>query len=158
MYHSFYIQENTFLSRNRIIHLYISTQNPTTHRHNQGISIKDQKRFSSISCHETEFSKAKITYETVLRNSGYQATLKFEKPSQNTRRNRNRKVICFKPPFCLNVTTNIGKELFKFIRKHFPRNHSFRKICDLNSIRISYSSVKDCSTIIIQGHLDTRSV
>ena len=33
------------------------------------------------------YNKAKITYETALKNSGYQTTLKFQKPSQNTRRN-----------------------------------------------------------------------
>ena len=68
-----------------------------------------KKRISSLSCDETEFNKAKITYKTALKISGYHATLKFEKPSQNTRRNRNRKVICFSPPFSLNVKTNIGK-------------------------------------------------
>ena len=67
------------------------------------------KRISSLSCDETEFNKAKIKYKTALKISGYQATLKFKKPSQNTRRNRNRKVICFSPPFSLNVKTNIGK-------------------------------------------------
>ena len=39
------------------------------------------KRISNLSYDETEFNKAKITYETVLKNSGYQTTLKFEKPS-----------------------------------------------------------------------------
>ena len=43
------------------------------------------KRISSLSCDKTELNKAKITYETALKNSGYQATLKFDKPSKNTR-------------------------------------------------------------------------
>ena len=55
------------------------------------------KCISRLSCDKTEFNKAKITYETALKNSGYQATLKFEKTSQNTRRNRNRKMIWFNP-------------------------------------------------------------
>ena len=108
------------------------------------------KRISSLSCDETEFSKAKITYETALKNSGYQATLKFEKTSQNTRRNRNRKVIWFNPPFSLNVKTNIGKEFFKLICKNFPRNHSFRKIFNLNTIKISYSSMTNMKSLIKQ--------
>ena len=95
------------------------------------------KCISSLSCDETEFSKAKITYEMALKNSEYQATLKFEKPSQNASQNRNRKVIWFNPPFSLNVKTNIGKELFKPIHKYFLRNHSFRKIFNLNTIKIS---------------------
>ena len=45
------------------------------------------KRISSLSCDRIEFNTAKITYKTALRNSGYKATLKFEKTFQNTRRN-----------------------------------------------------------------------
>ena len=47
----------------------------------------------------------------------------------------------FNPPFSLNVKINIGEEIFKLIRKHFPRNHSLRKIFNLNTIEISYSSM-----------------
>ena len=108
------------------------------------------KCISSLSCDETEFSKAKITYKTALQNSEYQATLKFEKPSQNASQNRNRKVIWFNPPFSLNVKTNIGKEFFKLICKNFPRNHSFRKIFNLNTIKISYSSMKNMKSLIKQ--------
>ena len=93
------------------------------------------KSISDLSYDENEFNQAKITYETALKNSGYQTTLKFEKPSQNTRRNRNRKVIWFNTPFSLNVKTKVGKELFKLIRKHFFRNHSFGKIFNLNTIK-----------------------
>ena len=106
------------------------------------------KRISSLSCDEIEFNKAKITYETALKNSGYKATLKFEKTFQSTRRNRNRKVIWFNPPFSLYVKTNIGKEFFKLIRKHFPRNHSFSKMFNLNTIKISYSSMKNMKNLI----------
>ena len=49
------------------------------------------KCISSLSCDKTEFKKAKITYETTLKNSEYQVTLKFEKKSLSTRQNRNRK-------------------------------------------------------------------
>ena len=109
------------------------------------------KRISSLSCDEIEFNKAKITYETALKNSGYKATLEFKNTFQNTRRNRNRKVIWFNPPFSLNVKTNIGKEFFKLIRKHFPRNfHSFRDIFNLNTIKISYSSMLNMKNLIKQ--------
>ena len=108
------------------------------------------KRISSLSCDEIEFDKTKIRYETALKNSGYKTTLKFEKTFQNTRRNRNRKVIWFNPPFSLNVKTDIGKEFFKLIRKHFPRNHSFSKMFNLNTIKISYSSMKNMKNLVKQ--------
>ena len=50
--------------------------------------------------------------------------------------------IWFNPPFSINVKTNIGKGFFKLIRKLFPRNHSFSKIFNLDTIKISYSSMK----------------
>ena len=68
----------------------------------------------------------------------------------DTRRNRNKKMIWFNPHFSLNVKTNIVKEFFKLIRKHFPRNHSFRKIFNLNTIKISYSSMKNMKNLIKQ--------
>ena len=108
------------------------------------------KRISSLSCDEIEFNKAKITYETALKNSGYKATLKFEKTFPVTRQNRERKVIWFNPPFSLNVKTNIGKEFFKLIRKYFPRKHSFSKIFNLNTIKISYGSMKNMKNLINQ--------
>ena len=126
----------------------LKIQSPTVNH--QAVASMTNKRISKLSCDKTEFSKAEITYETVLKNSGYQATLKFEKPSQNTTRNGNRKVIWFNSPFRLNAKTSVGKEFFKLIRKHFPRNHSFRKIFNLNKIRSSYSSIENMKNFIKQ--------
>ena len=50
------------------------------------LSSMTNERISSLSCDEIEFNKAKITYEMTLQNSGYQATLKFEKTFHNSRR------------------------------------------------------------------------
>ena len=105
------------------------------------------KRISSLSCDKTESSKGKTKN---IKNIAYQATLKFEKSSKNTRRNRNRKVIWFNPPFSLNLKTKIGKEFFKLIRKHFPINRGFRKIFNLNAIKISYSSMNNMENLIKQ--------
>ena len=49
------------------------------------LSSMTNKRISSVFCEENEFNKAKITYQTAPKNGRYQATLKFEKPFQNTR-------------------------------------------------------------------------
>ena len=106
---------------------------------------------SNLSYGETDFNKAKITYKMPIKKSGYQTTLKFEEPFQNTTWNRNRKVIWFNPPFILNVMINIGKEFFKLIPKHFPRNHSFRKILNPNLIKISYSSMDKYDKILLNN-------
>ena len=56
----------------------------------------------------------------------------------------------FNPPFSSNGKENIGKEFFKFNLKHFPRNHSFRKIFNLNTMKTSYSSIKNVKSLIKQ--------
>ena len=74
--------------------------------------------------------------------------MKFEAPVENARRNRNRKVIWFNPPYSLNVKTNIGKVFLKLVRKHFPRSHKLSKIFNLNTIKISYSSMPNVKDLI----------
>ena len=59
-------------------------------------------------------------------------------------------MIWFNLPFSLNVKANVSKELFKLIRKYFPRNHSFRKRFNLNTIKISYSLMKNMKNFIKQ--------
>ena len=72
------------------------------------------KRISNLSCNENEFNKAKPLYKSALKSSGFNYSIKFKTPAENARRNRNRKVIWFNPPYSLNVKTNIGKVFLKF--------------------------------------------
>ena len=44
--------------------------------------------------------------------------------------------------------TNIGKTFLKLLKLHFPRNNSFHKIFNKNSIKISYSCMRNISSII----------
>ena len=67
------------------------------------------KSISNLSCNEHEFNKAKPPYESALKNSGFNYSMKFEAPVENARRNRNRKVIWFNPPYSLNVKTKSAK-------------------------------------------------
>ena len=66
------------------------------------------KRISNLPCNEHEFNKAKPFYESALKSCGFNYSMKFQTPVENARRNRNRKVICFNPPYSLTVKTNIG--------------------------------------------------
>ena len=42
------------------------------------------------------FNNAKVTYELVLKHSGYKREMKFDR-QLSTRRNKNRKIIWFSP-------------------------------------------------------------
>ena len=76
--------------------------------------------------------------------------MKFGAPVENTRQNRNREVICFHPPYNLNIKTNIGKVFIKLVRNHFPRSHKFKRIVNLNTIKISYSLMSNVKKLIKQ--------
>ena len=115
------------------------------HYHN-----REAIRISNLSCNEHEFNKAKPLYESALKSSGFNYSMKFEAPVKNAKRNRNRKVIWFNPPNSLNVKTNIGKVLLKLVRKHFTRSHKLSKIFNLNTIKISYSSMPNVKNLIKQ--------
>ena len=108
------------------------------------------KRISNVPCNEHEFNKAKPLYESALKSSGINYSMKFEAPVNNARRNRNRKVLWFNPPFSLNVMTNIDKVLLKLVRKHILRSHKLSNIFNLNTIKISYSSMPNVNNLIKQ--------
>ena len=78
------------------------------------------KPFSNLSRNEGEYNKAKSLYESALKSSGFNYSMKFEAPVENAIRNRNRKVIWFNPPYSLNVKTNIGK-ISKTCKKTFSQ-------------------------------------
>ena len=111
------------------------------------LSSMTNKCISNVSCSEHEFNKAKPLCESALKNN---FSMEFEAPVENARWNRNRKVIWFNPPYSLNVKTNIGKVFLKLVRKHFPRSHKLSKIFNLNTIKISYSSMPNVKNLIKQ--------
>ena len=45
------------------------------------------------------------------------------------------------------METNIGKPFLKLIKKNFPRNNSFHKIFNKNTIKIIYSCIRNFSLI-----------
>ena len=51
-------------------------------------------------------------------------------------------------PFSKNVSTNIGHKFVSLIDKHFPKDHSLRKIFNRNTINISYSCTNNTKQII----------
>ena len=96
------------------------------------------RRLSELSCDKNEFDKAKGIYEKALNESDFNTKLSYQnKPSE--RKNRNRKIIWFNPPYNESVKTNIGKQFLKLVKKHFPRHHKYNKIFNNNTIKLSYS-------------------
>ena len=108
------------------------------------------KRISELSCNKDEFNKAKLTYESALKESGYTTTMTYEKEQKNKNRKRKRKVIWFNPPYSQSIKTNVGKIFIRLIKKHFPRHHRFYKIFNINTLKLSYCCTTNMADIIKQ--------
>ena len=52
--------------------------------------------------------------------------------------------------FTDKVKNNTGKLFLKSLRKSFPKNHTFKKIINLNTVKLSYSSMAILQSLINQ--------
>ena len=111
-------------------------------------------RISDLSCNKEEFDKVKSIYESALNDSGHFSSMSYNNSNtHNARRNRNRKVIWFNPPYSQNVKTNIGKLFTKLVRKQFRNNIKYHKIFNLNILKLSYCCAMSHSMSSIQNYI-----
>jgi hypothetical protein len=107
------------------------------------------KRLSNISSDQETFDKVAHTYQEALQKSGYQYTLEYTKPNQqSTKRNRRRNINWYNPPYSKNVQTNIGRKFLNIIRRNFHSKHPLTKIFNTNTIKLSYSCMSNIKNII----------
>ena len=52
------------------------------------------------------------------------------------------------PPFSEHVKTNIGRTFLNLLKKHFPSCHCLHKICNKNTVKISYSCMPNMAAIL----------
>ncbi len=107
------------------------------------------KRISALSADEQTFHESAPIYQNALRHSNFDHKLDYMKLApQTTRRNRQRNIIWFNPPFSKNVKTNIARNFLCLIDKHFPPNHKLHKIFNRNTVKVSYSCMNNVKSII----------
>ena len=70
--------------------------------------------------------------------------------NNNNKKKRKRNIIWFNPPFIENVATNIEKEFFSLLFKHFPPNNRYHKIFNKQNVKLSYSCMPNMESIIAQ--------
>ena len=58
------------------------------------------------------------------------------------------KIMWFSAAFSLNVSANIGKNVFSLLTKHFPKAHQLHKLFNLSNVKVSYSSLLDFKSVI----------
>ena len=109
------------------------------------------KRLSKMSCNEAVFNAAIPAYQEALDKSGYQHKLEFdpEAGKNNSKgRNRKRRICWFNPPYNLNTKTNIGQIFLNLIEKCFKSGHPLQKICNRNTLKLSYRCTPSMSAVI----------
>ena len=100
------------------------------------------KRLSNLSCNEDKFIKASSKYQNVLKSSGFKNKLVYTPSNQRNGKQRNRKIICYNPPFqhWQNLLTTIGQK--------FSTHHRLHKIINRNTVEISYSCMPNMASHI----------
>ncbi|XP_067951745.1 uncharacterized protein [Watersipora subatra] len=95
------------------------------------------KRLSRLSANKHIFEQSKTPYQQALNDSNYKYRLKYKPETTTKKRNRQRKVIWYNPPYNSNVQTNIGKIFLKIVNKCFDKKNPLGKIFNKNTVKIS---------------------
>ena len=140
-----------FMKENNTI-LYVNKQSNHAPATLKAIPQGVQSRLTRNSSNQEIFNAAVQPYQDALEASGYDAKLKFDpsvkeqqkeqdNPNKKKRKCRSRRVTWFNPPYSLNVKTSIGKVFFQILKDCFPPTHVLYKICNKNTIKMSYRTM-----------------
>ena len=105
-------------------------------------------------------------YNHALKQSNFDFRLHYKPPptycNTSKRRNRQRHVVWFNPPYSKNVKTNITRDFLRLLDKHFPPSHKLTNIFNRHTVRISYSCTDNMKSFldkhnktILKKHTDT---
>ena len=61
---------------------------------------------------------------------------------------KRRQILWFNRPYSCEVITNFGKQFFNLLQKHFPKSHKYHKFINKNSVKMSYSCLRNMEQII----------
>ena len=111
------------------------------------------KRISETSSNEEIFKESIPIYEEALKKSGFHEKLEYvreevDKHGKEEKKRRKRKIIWFNLPYSNNVKSNVGKQFLKLVRRHFPKGHKLSKISNKNTLKVSYSCMRNMSSIL----------
>ena len=114
------------------------------------LSKSIEKRISETSSNKDIFDESIKPYKDALKESDFSEALNYIAQTTNKKqKNRKRKIIWFNPPFSRYVKSNTGRIFLHLLSKHFPWNHTIHKIFNRNTVKISYSCLRNISSIII---------
>lgn len=117
----------------------------------RNVPLAINRRLSSISSDVEEFDKAIPSYQQALYQAGYTHQLKYSPPTTQPtthKRNRQRNIIWFNPPYNCNTQRSIGRTFLHLLDECFPKNSILHKIFNRNNVKVSYSCTDNIQKII----------
>lgn len=103
-----------------------------------------EDRLSMLSSTKEIFEEIKGPYQQALKDSGHDHQLKFnENVGKKKKKSRHRKVIWFNPPWSKSLKTPVGKIFLSLLEKHFPKGSPLYRFYNKQTIKISYSTVRN---------------
>ena len=114
------------------------------------------RRLSNLSSDEQMFNSVAPVYQEALRKAGYNFKLTYnpqKAKNRSKKRQRRRNITWWNPPYSSNVKTSIGRQFFKLLDRHFPKNHPLHKIINRNTVKMSYRTTPNFKKIISAHNL-----
>ena len=110
------------------------------------------KRISSTSSNEQIFKESIPIYEEALK-SGFHEKLEYvrqerDKHDKEENKRRQLKIIWFNPPYSIIAKSNVRKQFLKLVRRHFRKCHKLNKIFNKNTLKVSYSCMRNMSSVL----------
>ena len=130
---------------NKILYVHRQSNHPPSLLKNIPENIN--KRLTSISSSQKVFDEAIPPYQKALDESGYRHKLTYN-PQPKRKRNRQRKITWYNPPWNANVKTNLGRKFLNIIDRCFPNGHPLHKIFNKHTLKLSYSCMPNMKSII----------
>ena len=88
-------------------------------------------------------------YQEALDKSGYKHKLIYYSTQVKAKpKNQSRKVIWFNPPWSTTCKSNIIRDFFKLLEKHFPVSSPLHTLFNRNSVIASYSTMPNMGRIL----------
>ena len=124
------------------VHTY--TIKPPAHHHQENSAIHTDPIIQHIQWWRDVLQR-KPEYEKALQEAGHKTDLTFTTNSTNARQRNKRKrtKTWFNPLYSQHIKVNIGKKFLNLIGKHFPKESQLHKICNRNTLKLSYSCMSN---------------
>ena len=135
-------------SENQTTNHFISAATPTTHLQLSG-NYPCQSMNKFLDSHPTN---KHLSHRYLYTNRPFiVATMKLNYSTQSITPSSHapkRNIIWFNPAYSKNVRTNIGTVFLRLVDTHFPKSSALHKIFNRNTIKVSYSCMKNVKRMI----------